>query len=136
MADIIPLNNKLQLAKEKQTALIRRRKILAVQKIFHCTHCASKCAKCGTQITMDHHQRERERNLRVPYRFCETCSQEYVQYIERLKGGGDPDCYWHNEDWLYVWRSWIEYQSAVDRYLKSKEFMQLLSELKPPKPEK
>jgi hypothetical protein len=64
-----------------------------------------------------------------------ACSQEYIEYIDRLKGGGDSDCYWHNEAWIDAWSKWIEYQSSVDRYIKSKEFKMLLDELKQTKSE-
>lgn len=136
MAEIISLDNKLQLAKGRKTALLKKRKLSAVQKVFQCTHCAFKCEKCGTQMNLAHPNTGKSRDLRIPYRFCDSCSEEYIDYIERLKGGGDSDRYWHNETWLAAWRAWIEYQSAVDRYLKSKEFLQLLQELKQTCPEK
>ncbi len=131
MADIIQLNDKLQYVKEKKAEEIKKRKILAVQKIFQCTHCAFKCEKCGTQINPDEQHIGSDINdLRVPYRFCESCSEEYIDYIERLKGKGNPECYWHNTTWLESWKKWIDYQGVLDRYLKSKEFKQLLQELK------
>ena len=131
MADIIHFCNKLQHTQDKKAEINRKRKLLAVQKVFQCTQCAYKCEKCGTQINPEERDNKPEKGrLRVPYRFCESCSEEYVDYIERLKGGGDPDCYWHNEVWLESWRRWIDYQGVVDRYLKSKEFVQLLHELK------
>jgi hypothetical protein len=34
-----------------------------------------------------------------------------------------------------AWTKWIQYQSSVDRYIKSKEFKKLLDELKQTKPE-
>ena len=137
MADIIPIDDKLDLANEKKATLIRKRKILAVQKVFQCTHCAFKCEKCGTQIEHDKEdQIKPTRDLRVPYNFCDACKQEYVDYIERLKGRGDPDCYWHNDAWVDAWKTWTDYQSSVDRYLKSKEFNQLLQEFKQNRPEK
>lgn len=131
MSNIIHLGNKLQHSKEKKAALNRKRKLLAIQKVFQCTHCAFKCEKCGTQINPE----ERETmtasgDIRVPYRFCESCCEEYIDYIERLKGKGDSDCYWHNDVWLEAWRKWTDYQGVVGRYLKSKEFVQLLQELK------
>ncbi len=133
MGDIISINNKLTLAKEKKAALIRRRKIQAVQKVFQCTQCAFKCEKCGTQISHDPpDQNENPRDIRVPYRLCDSCAEEYIDYIERHKGGGDPDSYWHNEAWLALWKGWIDYQGAIDRYLKSKEFTQLVQELRQP----
>jgi hypothetical protein len=67
--------------------------------------------------------------LRVPYRFCASCSEEYIDYIERLKGGGDSECYWRNDEWLESWRRWIDYQGALDRFIRSKEFSRLLKEL-------
>jgi hypothetical protein len=137
VANIISFEDKKDLAEKKEAAVIRRRKVLAVQKVFQCTHCAFKCEKCGTQIERDTSgAAAQKRKLNVPYNFCEACSDEYVQYIERLKGAGDPDCYWHNEAWIDAWGKWIDYQSSVDRYLKSKEFIQLLNELKQNRPEK
>jgi hypothetical protein len=137
VADIISIDEKLDLAKEKKAELIRKRKVLAVQKVFQCTHCAFKCEKCGTQIDGEAGAKESQgRDLRVPYNFCEACKQEYLDYIEKLKGGGDSDCYWHNDAWLDAWKRWIDYQGSVDRYLKSKEFIQLLQEFKQTRPKK
>jgi Pyruvate/2-oxoacid:ferredoxin oxidoreductase delta subunit len=136
VANIIELDKKLKHTKEKKAEIIRKRKILAVQKIFQCMHCAFKCEKCGTQIQPDEHRQQRSiSDLRVPYRFCESCAEEYIDFIERLKGRGDSEYYWHNDIWLEMWRKWIDYQGAIDTYLKSKEFRQLLEELKDTRPD-
>ncbi len=79
---------------------------------------------------------ELRKDPRVPYRFCESCSEEYIDFVERLKGGGDSDRYWHNEAWLGVWKAWIDYQSSIDNYVKSKEFIRLMKELKQPTPDR
>jgi len=135
VADIISLKDKRQISDEKQGALDHQRKIQAVQKVFHCTHCASKCEKCGTQIGMQMSPAKQKLfELRVPYRFCEGCSEEYIDYIEHLKGGGNAQYYWHNDAWLSLWKAWIDYQFTIDRYLKSKEFKRLVDELKHPDP--
>jgi hypothetical protein len=128
VADVISLNKKLRFSAKQEAAVKKKQKIMAVQKVFQCTHCMLKCEKCGTQL-----EAEAPRAIgpyRVPYRFCESCAEEYIDYIHRLKGAGDPDCYWRNEIWLTVWRTWIDYQGAVDRYMKTKEFVQLLHEIK------
>jgi hypothetical protein len=136
VADVISIDKKIQLSKEKKDELIRKRKLLAVKKVFQCTHCSFKCEKCGTQISMDQRLEEKaDYDLRIPYRFCDSCSEEYIDFIERLKGAGDPDCFWHNDDWAAAWKKWIDYQGAIDRYTKSKEFLQLLKELKQTRPE-
>jgi hypothetical protein len=136
VADIISLKNKKDLAQEKKDVLTKTRKVLAVRRVFQCSQCAFKCEKCGTQIQRESHKPpDLRHNLRVPYHFCEACAEEYIDFIERLKGKGDPVCYWHNETWIDAWKKWIDYQSSVDRYLKSKEFVQLLNELKQTTPD-
>jgi ribosomal protein L44E len=106
-----------------------RRKLLAVQKVFRGSRYRLKCEKCGMQITEDSRGNNGGRSSREPYRFCEGCSEEYTDYIERLKGGGDTECYWRNAEWLESWRRWIDYQGALDRFVRSKEFAKLLQEL-------
>ena len=132
MGHIISLDAKLKTSREKQDAVARKRKLLAVRKIFRCTHCASKCEKCGVQVTADN--RPDTQAYRVPYLFCDSCAEEHVEYIETLKGNGDATQYWHNDAWMKVWTTWIEHQGAIDSYLKSKEFERLLDELKPNHP--
>ena len=135
MAEIISLDGKLQDAINKKHQLTRRRKLNAVKKVFQCTHCSFKCEKCGTQINETESRGVSSNHLRVPYRLCESCAEEYVDYIERLQGGGDSTCYWHNDEWIDVWQKWIDYQSAMDRYTKSKDFLKLIKELKQTRPE-
>ena len=127
MAEIIDMNNRRPLSSEARAVMHKKRKILAVQKVFQCTRCQLKCEKCGTH--MDPRGVENVRDLRVPYRLCGSCSEEYIDYIERLKGRGDTECYWRNEDWLESWRRWIDYQGALDRFVRSKEFARLLQEI-------
>ena len=129
MGNIISLDKKIKFTQQKQDAIVRKRKLLAVRKIFRCTHCAAKCEKCGVQITGENNPESPE--FRVPYNFCGSCSEEYIDYIERLKGKQNEALYWHNDAWIKVWSTWIEHQGAVDSYLKSKAFQQLLDELKP-----
>ena len=130
VADVISIDNKLQLSEGRKKEILKKRKVLAVQKVLQCTRCALKCEKCGTQISEAQLRRATaESRPKQPYRFCEGCLDEYLDYIERLKGRGDEQCYWHNDIWLEGWRLWIDYQGTVDRYLKSKEFKQLVKEL-------
>jgi DNA-directed RNA polymerase subunit M/transcription elongation factor TFIIS len=131
VANIIQLDKKLKHTKEKKAEIIKKRKILAVQKVFQCMQCAFKCEKCGTHIQPEEQRQQRAISvLRTPYRFCESCAEEYADYIERLKGRGDSEYYWHNEKWVELWKKWIDYQGVINSYLKSKEFRQLLDELK------
>jgi hypothetical protein len=135
MAEIISFGNRRQEADDREKALERRRKIEAVRRMLNCTRCSTKCLKCGAHIPPEGQPERPSSNLRIPYRFCEACSEEYLDYIERLKGQGDTDCYWHNDQWLEAWGKWIDYQSCMDQYIRSREFLQLIHELKPSTPE-
>jgi hypothetical protein len=130
MAEIISIDEKRLFSDKEKAARMRKRKILAVRKALQCTQCRIKCEKCGTQIDAeDLEQAGISHRLRVPYRFCLGCSEEYVDFIERLKGKGDSDYYWHNEAWMKSWQAWIEYRSMLDQHAKSNEFMRLLKDL-------
>ena len=136
VADIIPLEEKLNLLKNKKDALNRRRKIQAVQNVFRCLRCAFKCEKCGAGI--DHHDESRSvdvASFKTPYHFCDSCREEYNDYIHHLKGQKNPENYWYNTAWSELWRKWIEYQGSLDNYLRSKEFKSLLMELKKTTPD-
>lgn len=129
MSKVISLDDKLKLNAEQKAAVSRKQKIMAVRKVFQCSHCPSKCERCGTALGMD--PREQGEHPKTPYHFCISCSEEYLDYVQRLQGKGDPEAYWHNHDWLKAWHAWIEYQGAVDRYIHSKEFRKLVDELGP-----
>jgi len=137
MAHIISLDTKLHDAREKKKALTRNRKLAAIRSVFQEARRTFRCEKCYRQLDMPEIDEEnQDRNMRVPYRFCESCSEEYVDYIEKLKGKGNPDCYWHNDAWRDSWHRWIDYQGAVDNYLKTSEFKQLIQGLKEIDPDK
>ena len=129
MSKIISLDGKLKLNAEQKAAVLRKQKILAVRKVFQCTHCPSKCERCGAPLAMS--PDERHDHPETPYHFCGSCAEEYIDYIQRLQGKGDAEAYWRNHDWLRAWHAWIEYQGAIDKYLQSKEFRRLLDELGP-----
>jgi hypothetical protein len=129
MSKVISLDDKLKLTARDKAQVMRKRKIMAVRQVFQCTHCASKCERCGTSLGPEN--RTISNNIRVPYNFCDSCAEEYIDYIDTLQGKGPPDAYWHNHEWLNVWRTWIEYQGTIDQYLRSKEFRRLIEELRP-----
>ncbi|MDA8137565.1 MAG: hypothetical protein M0036_02825 [Desulfobacteraceae bacterium] len=132
MSNVIALNEKLKVTAAQKALELRKRKVRALYRVFQCTQCASKCERCGA--TIEGHQAERSAAQKIPYHFCDSCAEEYRDYIHCLQGMADPDITWHNHQWLRVWQTWIEYQGAVDQYLRSKEFRGLLSELGPMDP--
>jgi len=86
MADIIAIDKKRKIKDKEQSDLVRMHKIMAVRKVFHCTHCASKCEKCGSQLGIDPVTDQAiQPNKPTPYNFCESCAEEYRDYIARLQ---------------------------------------------------
>jgi hypothetical protein len=132
VADIISICDKLDRARLEENARFDKRKRQAVEHLFQRSCCSVECEKCGRPVTSGCQQGgcETKRNHRVPYHFCDACTEEFIDYIERLKGRGDPDCYWRNEAWLEVWSTWINHRAALDRHARSKEFTRLLQEVK------
>lgn len=124
MADIISIDERLKLGKEKKEAIIRAQKILSLRKILQCTHCVFKCAKCGTQIGLP----DEDQSSTLPHRLCQSCRDEYSEYVQRLEEKKDPDFYWHNDHWMEVWTKWIAYQESLRDYRQSKEFIALMKE--------
>ena len=127
MAEILEFDKKCQDLKSSRDTLLRQRKIEALRKIFQCTRCMLKCAKCGTQLETEMQESSR---YATPYTFCRNCYDEYQEYRERIqKEQANPKYYWHNDTWMKVWESWLGHQRWLDQYRQSKEFLQLLQEV-------
>ncbi len=131
MADVISIAQKRKAVQDQDAMRLRRRKIYAVRQAMQCRQCHLKCEKCGTQLEGDAGAvPQKHTSLRVPYRFCLFCAQDYVDYIERLQGRGDAQCYWQNDAWRDAWARWISYQGALDSFVKSAEFARLITEVR------
>jgi hypothetical protein len=127
MADVIQFGKKAMCLKSVRDVSLRQRKIEALKKLFQCTRCMLKCAKCGTQIESDG---ENDPKYLAPYPFCKDCREEYEEYRERSGGKlTTPKYYWHNDAWMRFWASWLEYQQNLDVYRQSREFLQLIQEV-------
>ncbi len=127
MGEIIEFGKKAQDLKSIRDEAVRQRKIDALKKIFQCTRCLLKCAKCGTQLDSDPGSDSKQA---APYPFCRSCHEEYLEFKERQADPqAHPKYYWHNDPWMKVWESWLEQQKHLDNYRQSKEFLQLLQEV-------
>jgi hypothetical protein len=128
MADIIPLEERLKKHKAKEVSKEKKRKLDTFRMTMQCTACHLKCAKCGSQL-----ERLEPRTLSedVPIRLCSACWEEYHLYQILISGQATAPGkeYYHNEAWVEIWRSWLEYQKNLQRYRASREFIKLLDEL-------
>lgn len=112
---------------KKRRQVEKIKKLNAIKKIFECTKCALKCARCGTQVDVS---RASCYSSQVPYRFCTSCEEEFKDFLGRKRGKEPRELYWQNREWIATWETWIEYQKARRKYENSNEFKQLLNELR------
>lgn len=132
MANIISLNGRIQQKQAVEQTQMVRRKALALRQAFRCRRCSNICEKCGLEIDENELLKTRpdhDHEVAIPYRFCESCTEEYLDFIHRLQGKDKVQYYWRNDEWLETWRRWIDYQASMDRYVKTKAFVQLVDEM-------
>jgi hypothetical protein len=61
--------------------------------------------------------------------FCESCREEFENYLSISGGEKRPDIFWHNKEWMNMWSAWINYQKAIKGFINSPEFKLLRDEL-------
>jgi hypothetical protein len=124
VADIIELEKRRQQQQSEKTNGLTEEKLEVLKKVLQCARCQLKCSRCGTQIE----QPEDRQHSPLPYPLCSGCVDEYKVYLELTEGASGGKSYWHNQEWIEIWRTWLQHQKALDHYRNSKEFIKLLHE--------
>jgi len=126
MADVIGLEEKMQ-KKRRRMDQERAKKAVALLKVFECASCHLKCARCGIRLEVS---QVHPPASGIPYRFCNSCQEEFSEFQRRVSRGSSGDIYWYNAEWLDMWRAWTTYQDCIKRFLNSKEVIRLRYELR------
>ena len=124
VADIIELEKRRQRQQREKTNGLNEEKLEVLKKVLQCARCQLKCSRCGTQIE----EVEDRKHSPLPYPLCCGCGDEYKVYLELNMGESGAGRYWHNQEWIEIWRTWLQHQKALDQYRNSKEFIKLLHE--------
>jgi Pyruvate/2-oxoacid:ferredoxin oxidoreductase delta subunit len=124
VADIIELEKRRQRQQKEKTNGLNEEKLEVLKKVLQCARCQLKCSRCGTQIE----EVEDRQHSPLPYPLCSGCGDEYKVYLELNMGESGAGRYWHNQEWMEIWRTWLQHQKALDHYRNSKEFIKLLHE--------
>ena len=125
MSNIIDIEDRLKLEQKKKVRVDKAKKTEAVRKVVQCTRCMARCARCGVQFdTADMYKR-----YPGPYRLCAFCQEEYDDYLRITEKGQESPFYWHNREWVALWRVWLDYQQAMKSYGESQEFIDLVREV-------
>ncbi|OGP51990.1 MAG: hypothetical protein A2Y79_11990 [Deltaproteobacteria bacterium RBG_13_43_22] len=128
MADVIPFEERLRKQKEGALSKEKQERLDSFRMVMQCTACPHKCAKCGSQLETPEQQIISEI---LPLKLCRGCGEEYRLYQRLITGQSQAEGreYYHNQDWVGVWKSWLEYQRCLQQYRSSEEFLKLVEEL-------
>lgn len=125
MNKVIDIEDRLKLEQKKKFKVDKAKKLEAVRKVLQCTRCLARCHKCGVQFDTD----SMYKRYQGPYRFCESCQEEYLEFVRLKEEGGESPFYWHNQEWQGMWQTWLDYQTALKVYGESSEFIDLVREM-------
>ena len=125
MSKIIDIEDRLKLEQKKKHKVDKAKKMDAVRKILQCTRCLARCHKCGVQFDTT----KMYKHYKGQFRFCESCQEEYDEFMRLKVKGGESPIYWHNQAWQQLWQSWLDYQEALKEYGESSEFIELVREV-------
>lgn len=122
MAEVIDLNGRKHKERKRREARARRR-AQAVAMAMSCGMCPRRCVHCGLPI-----DEPQTPPAEAPYPFCGPCLEEFRAYRRRLEGNVRPEAYWHTEQWVDMWRTWLESMRANEEFRRSAEFLRLMRE--------
>ncbi len=125
MDKIVSFNTRLKKKKQEETLDRYRNKIRSLRRSIQCSSCHLRCAMCGFRAqTRD----STCRGLKATHGLllCEDCSKEYEDFVSVQRDGKSSDIFWHNDEWLEMWSSWLRYRRALRAFTDSPEFKFLL----------
>jgi hypothetical protein len=128
MAHIIPFEDRLRKQKEGAQSKEKKQRSDSFRMVMQCTACPHKCAKCGSQLEALQTQILSES---LPLKLCQGCWEEYRLFQTLISGRFPAEGreYYHNQSWMGIWQSWLEYQKNLQAYRNSEEFSRLVEDL-------
>lgn len=124
MDNILNIEDLLQTRRRRRELESKTRRIQALRNLVQCTSCRFRCAMCGCRIGSDDMQPASFQGL--DFVLCENCKTDFDDYKAVVEKKRLPDCFWHNDEWVALWSSWIRYQRAMRSFMNSEEFKQLM----------
>ena len=131
MDKIVNLGERIENREKKKQLKQYRGKIETLKKIIQCSSCHFKCAMCGLQ--MEARVSSREVHLApIGMIFCESCRDEFEDFLSISRGVNRSDIFWHNQEWKDMWSAWVKYRKSINTFMDSPEFRLLLKEINSP----
>lgn len=127
MDKVLNIEDRLQANRRRRELEARSHKVEAVRKLVQCTSCRLRCAMCGCQVENQDLQPSRFGEL--DFVLCTSCKTDFDDYKAVAEGRSAPESFWHNEQWAALWSAWLDYQSAIRKFINSEEFKELMRSL-------
>jgi len=124
MDNILNIEDLLQTKRRRRELETKTRKVQALRKLVQCASCRFRCAMCGSRLDGDEMRPTSFEDL--DFILCENCQTDFDDFRAMMQKEGPPDCFWHNEEWMTLWSSWIGYQRSIRSFMNSEEFKQLM----------
>ena len=123
MNNILNITKKLEEKKRKNTIELYGNKIETLKRFVQCSSCHFRCSMCG------HHFKNpeaiRPASSTTDFYLCESCREEFEDFLKTTSGEKKSTAFWHNDEWVSLWSSWLDFRRAIMRFRDSDEFEQM-----------
>ena len=127
MPKVIDIENRIETEKRRKKIAERRQEVAPLLHFLQCTCCGMKCWRCGSPAEL----RPPAKDVpKIQFNFCKDCREEYLEYQRIQESEEESDVPWRNNEWVRMWKKWIEYQNTVRRFHQSKEVQEIFDELR------
>jgi hypothetical protein len=130
MDNIVDICQRIETKKRQEKAEKHRDKLEAIQKVIQCSGCHFRCAMCGHHTNAKGASKD-PRSPSLSFTLCETCKEEFEDYLSVRQEEKAPGVSWHNREWIDMWSAWLNYRRAIQGFVNSSEFRQLMEDLNP-----
>ena len=128
MDKIINIRERIESRIQERKLERYRGKMEAIKTVAQCSSCHFKCAMCGLHLKKTDPSAN-STSPSVGFIFCESCGEEFENFLSISEGEKRPDIFWHNKEWMNMWSAWINYKKAIKGFINSPEFKLLRDEL-------
>ncbi len=123
MKKILNITDRLEDRKRAEQIETYRNKFESVQRLLQCSGCHFKCSMCG-------HHVERSATTLSPtaneFNLCGNCLSEFEDFLNiPHRDNQKEEIFWHTEEWVELWSSWMKFQRALNGFKASINLKQL-----------
>ena len=125
MEKVLNITARLEDKRRKEQVEAYRDKFEAVQRVLQCSACHFKCAMCNRHIEKSDPSNSPASPL-PEFNLCESCRSEFEAFQKlSQEDQAEPDVFWHNSEWIELWRCWLDYQRSIEKFRNSFDLKKL-----------